>query len=125
MARTERLRCTSSTGESVAILEVPWPTTSVSGTPVGNFSMGVETDPLTGGSRLLEWTGGSAIITNRTGASRNISNYWICVSGRYGVAAGPAGYFKYQAASSYNRLGAAQDTLQFLSSNNVAPRYAV
>jgi hypothetical protein len=87
--------------------------------------MGIENDPLTGGSRLLEWTGGSATITNRSGASKNISNNWICVSGRYGVAAGPAGYFKYQAASSYNRLGAAQDTLQFLSSNNVAARYAI
>jgi hypothetical protein len=113
------------TGESVAIVEVPWPSSAVNPTPVGNFSMGIENDPLIGGSRLLEWTGGSATITNRSGASRNISNNWICVSGRYGVAAGPAGYFKYLAATTYNRLGAAQDTLQFLSSNNVAPRYAV
>jgi hypothetical protein len=113
------------TGDSVAIVEVPWPLSVVSPNPVGNFNMGIENDPLIGGSRLLEWTGGSVTITNRSGASRSISNNWICVSGRYGVAAGPAGYFKYQAASSYNRLGAAQDTLQFLSSNNVAPRYAV
>src|SRR5204863_3154476 len=108
-----------------AIVEVPSPVSAISPTPVGNFNMGIENDPLIGGSRLLEWTSGSTIITNRTGVSRNISNNWICVSGRYGVAAGPAGYFKYQAASSYNRLGAAQDTLLFLSSNNVAPRYAV
>jgi hypothetical protein len=113
------------TGESVAIVEVPWPLTSVSATPVGNFSMGIENDPLSGGTRLLEWTGGSATITNRSGASRTISNNWVCVSGRYGVAAGPAGYFSYQAASGYNRLGAAQDTLQFLSSSNLAPRYAI
>jgi hypothetical protein len=113
------------TGDSVAIVEVPWPVVSVSATPVGNFSMGIENDPLIGGTRLLEWTGGSALITNRTGVSRTITNTWVCVSGRYGVAAGPAGYFNYQAASSYNRLGAAQDTLQFLSSSNVGPRYAV
>src|SRR5205807_10622390 len=70
-------------------------------------------------------TAGSATITNRTGVSRSVTNNLFCVSGRYGVAAGPAGYFNYQAASSYNRLGAAQDTLQFLSTSNVAPRYAV
>lgn len=78
-----------------------------------------------GGSRLLEWTGGSAVVTNRSGVSRNISNNWICVAGRYGLAAGPAGYFNYQAASSYNRAGAAQDTLQYVAQAPLGPRYAV
>ncbi len=41
------------------------------------------------------------------------------------MAAGPAGYFSYQAASSYNRLGAAEDTLQFMPQNSLGARYAV
>jgi hypothetical protein len=92
---------------------------------VGSFNTGIENDPLTGGSRLIEWTAASAAITNRTGASRNITNAWVCVSGRYGLAAGPAGYFNYQAASSYNRLGAAEDTLKFITQNQLGARYAV
>ena len=103
------------TGETVAILEVPWPSYSLSYSPAGSFGIGIENDPLTGGSRLLEWTGGSATVTNRSGVACNITNQWVCVAGRYGLAAGPAGYFNYQAASSYNRAGAAQDTLQFIA----------
>jgi hypothetical protein len=114
-----------STGETVAIVEVPWPATSSGAGSVGSFDVGVENDPLTGGTRILEWTGGLAAITNRSGASRNISNNWVCVSGRYGLAAGPGGHFNYQAASSYNRLGAAQDTLQFLPDSPLTARYAV
>jgi hypothetical protein len=49
----------------------------------------------------------------------------VSVSGRYGLAAGPAGHFKYQTASSYNRLGAAQDTLQFQPQSPLGARYAV
>jgi hypothetical protein len=47
------------------------------------------------------------------------------VAGRYGIAAGPAGYFNYRAASSYNRLGAAEDTLRFFPQSWLGPRYAV
>ena len=112
------------TGESVGIVEVPHPVAGIAGS-AGSFSIGIENDPLTGGSRLVEWTGASAIITNRSGVTRNITNDWVCVAGRYGVAAGPAGYFKYQAAASYNRSGAAQDTLQFMAQDSLGPRYAV
>jgi hypothetical protein len=115
----------NSTGETVGIVEIPYPAAGVGGNSAGTFVVGVENDPLTGGSRLLEWTGGSTTVTNRTGAVRNITNKWVCVSGRYGFAAGPAGYFKYQTASSYNRLGAAQDTLQFQPQNPLGARYAV
>ena len=94
----------NSTGETVAIVEVPWPAAGITGS-AGSFSIGIENDPLTGGSRLVEWTGASAIITNRSGATRNITNDKVCVAGRYGVAAGPAGYFKYQAVTPYNRTG--------------------
>ena len=112
------------TGETVGMVEVPWPVASIAGNS-GSFSVGIENDPLIGGSRLLEWAGGSAAITNRSGASRSITNNWVCVAGRYGLVAGPAGYFNYQAASSYNRPGAAEDTLQFMPQNSLGPRYAV
>ncbi|HSU53036.1 MAG TPA: discoidin domain-containing protein [Candidatus Dormibacteraeota bacterium] len=115
----------NSTGESVGIVEIPFPIIGFNSTAASSFDTGIENDQLTGGSRLLEWTGSSATISNRTGATRNITNAWVCVSGRYGLAAGPNGYFDYQAASSYNRLGAAQDTLAFFPQDPAAGRYAV
>jgi hypothetical protein len=114
-----------STGETVGIVEIPYPVTGFPSNAAASFSTGIENDPLTGGSRLLEWNGGSATVTNRTGAARNITNNWVCVSGRYGIAAGPAGYFSYQTAFSYNRLGAAEDTLKFFPQNSLGARYAV
>ncbi|HXU75359.1 MAG TPA: discoidin domain-containing protein [Methylomirabilota bacterium] len=114
-----------STGETVGIVEVPWPGPAVVPTPAASFSVGIENDPLTGGTRLLEWLGGSANVTNRSSVSRNITNSWICVAGRYGLTAGPVGYFTYQAAGGYNRLGAAEDTLKFFPQNSLSARYAV
>ena len=111
--------------QSVAIVEVPWPTVGVYGSSAGSFCVGIENDPLIGGSRLLEWAGGLTNVFNRSGIARNITNNWVCVAGHYGLAAGPAGYFNYQAASSYNRAGAAQDTLQFIPQAQLGPRYAV
>jgi hypothetical protein len=124
----------NSTGSSVGIVEVPQLTTGFSGTLQGSFCVGVENDPLSGGTRLLQWAGGSATVTNLTGVSINMSNNWVCVAGRYGVAAGPGGYFNYQAASTYTRMnlvgglneaGAAEDTLQFFPPNPTGARYAV
>ncbi|HWH68229.1 MAG TPA: hypothetical protein VNT26_02550, partial [Candidatus Sulfotelmatobacter sp.] len=113
------------TGETIAIVEVPWPFSAVVAASAGSFTIGIENDPLTGGSRRLEWAGGSTTITNRSGALCNITNDWICVASRYGLAAGPTGYFNYQAAAAYNRSGAAEDTLQFIPQESLAPRYAV
>jgi hypothetical protein len=115
----------TSTGETVGIVEVPFPASGFGGNGSASFNTGIENDPLTGGSRLIEWAGGSTTVTNRTGTIRNVTNNWICVSSRYGIAAGPAGYFNYQAASSYNRLGAAQDTLKFFPQDSLGARYAV
>src|SRR5262249_53098454 len=114
-----------STGETVGIVEIPYPVAGFAGGAAASFSTGIENDPLTGGSRLLEWNGASTTVTNRTGAARNITNNWVCVSGRYGIAAGPAGYFNYQTAFSYNRLGAAEDTLKFFPQNSLGARYSV
>ena len=115
----------NNTGDSVGLVEVPWPVSGVASNSAGSFCVGIENDPLTGGSRLLEWVGGSVTITNRSGVSRSITNGWISAASRYGLAAGPAGYFNYHAASSYNRPGAAEDTLQFVTQDPLGPRYAV
>jgi hypothetical protein len=114
-----------STGETIGMVEVPSPVASTVASIAGSFDVGIENDPLTGGTRLIEWAGGSATVTNRSGASVNISNNWVCVAGRYGMAAGPSGSFNYQASTSYNRLGAAEDTLQFMPQSSLGPRYAV
>ncbi|HEX4123027.1 MAG TPA: discoidin domain-containing protein [Verrucomicrobiae bacterium] len=123
----------NSTGASVGIVEVPYPVASLT-TTQGSFCVGIQNDPLSGGTRLLQWTNASQTVTNRTGVSVNMTNDWVCVAGRYGVAAGPAGYFNYQAASGYTRLnevgglnesGVAEDTLQYMPTNPATPRYAV
>ncbi len=114
-----------SAGGVVAMLEVPHPAPNPRLASMGSFSVGIENDPLTGGTRLLEWDGGSVVITNRSGAFQAISNSWVCVAGRYGMAAGPAGFFTYEAPTRYNRSGGAEDTLQFFPSERLGPRYAV
>src|ERR1017187_5978542 len=113
------------TGDSVGIIEVPNPVSGFANSAAASFSTGIENDPLCGGSRLLEWGNNNTTITNRTGASKNVTNNWLCVSGNYGLAFGPAGYLNYTATTTYNRLGAAEDTLAFFPTNSLTPRYAV
>lgn len=121
-----------STGESIAIIEVPRLNPGSTASSGGSFICGIENDPLTGSSRLLEWANNSVSIAAFSGATVNVSNNWICLSGRYGLAAGPAGYFNYTANTTYERVspglsesGEAEDTLMFVESNQLAPRYAV
>ena len=122
-----------STGESIALIEVPKLNNGSTASSGGSFICGIENDPLTGGSRLLEWSNSSATITAMSGTVRNVTNNWICVSGRYGLAAGPAGYFRYAATNNYYRTdsagyseaGEAEDALSFVESSQLAPRYAV
>src|ERR1039458_8946141 len=113
------------TGDSVGIIEVPNPVSGFANSAAASFSTGIENDPLCGGSRLLEWSNNNTTITNRTGASKNVTNNWLCVSGNYGISFGPAGYLNYTATTTYNRLGAAEDTLAFFPTNSLTPRYAV
>jgi hypothetical protein len=123
----------ASTGESIAIIEVPTLGSGSTASSGGSFICGIENDPLTGGSRLLEWSNNSATITAMSGTARNLTNNWICVSGRYGLAAGPGGYFRYAATNNYYRTdtagyteaGEAEDALSFVETNQLAPRYAV
>ena len=115
----------NSVGDAIGVVEASFPATGVTGSAAGCFTNGIENDPLTGGTRLVEWTGGSATFTNRSNVSRNITNGWVCVSGRYGLASGPGGYFRYRTASSYNRAGAAEDYLHVIPQTRLGPRYAV
>jgi hypothetical protein len=122
-----------STGDSIAIIEVPTLNNGATASSGGSFICGIENDPLTGGSRLLEWATNAVTITALSGTARNITNNWICVAGRFGLAAGPAGYFNYGANTSYtrtdtagyNEAGEAEDALSFVESNQLAPRYVV
>jgi hypothetical protein len=115
----------NNTGASVGIVEVPDPLAGVTNSAANSFDTGIENDLLCGGSRLLEWSDDSATITNRSGLVKKVTGNWICVSGHYGLTCGPDGYLNYAAAASYNRSGAAQDTLAFMPANSFAPRYAV
>jgi hypothetical protein len=115
----------NNTGDTVGIIEVPNPANGFANSTSASFSTGIENDPLCGYSRLLEWSNGSITITNRSGTAKNVTNNWVCVSGNYGLASGPAGYFNYAATTTYNRLGAAEDTLAFYPTNSLTPRYAV
>jgi hypothetical protein len=122
------------TGESVAIVEVPWLATGATVSAQPSFTMGIQNDPLAGGTRHLQWPGSAVTLTNFCGLTQNATNNWVCVDNRYGVAAGPGGYFTYQAASNYSRVnipagvaepGAAEDTLSFVPATLVGARYAV
>ncbi len=118
-----------STGESVGIIEVPLPAPGVTGSTAGCFTNGFQNDPLTGSSRLVEWGVGSTNILAGSGTRVNMTNRWVCVAGRYGIAAGPSGYFRYRAASGYDStLHVMQDTLCFHPNPQsywLGPRYAV
>ena len=115
----------NATGDSVGIIEVPSPVNGVANSAANSFSIGIENDPLCGNSRLLEWNNASTGITSRSGTVKNVTNNWLCVSGNYGVSFGPAGYMNYTAVTTYNRLGASEDTLAFVPANSLTPRYAV
>ena len=121
-----------STGESIAIIEVPRLNGGATASSGGSFVCGIENDLLTGGSRLLEWSNDSVPVGALSGVGVSVTNNWICVSGRYGLAAGPAGYFRYNATNTYERVspgltevGEAEDALMFVEENQLAPRYAV
>ncbi len=125
----EYIKCT---GESFALIEVPRLNSGSTASSGDSFICGIENDPLTGGSRLLEWSNSSATMTALSSTTRNVTNNWICVSGRYGLAAGPAGYFHYSATNGYRRVsatvsesGEAEDTLSYVENSQLAPRYAV
>jgi hypothetical protein len=110
---------------AIAIIEVPQAPRNAKETKAGSFSIGIENHTLTGGSREIVWSGGKEKVRERSGTKLNLGSEWACVADRLGVTAGPSGHLRYTAASSYNRRGAAEDTLEFIPDSATAPRYSV
>jgi len=50
---------------------------------------------------------------------------WLCVDGRLGYIAGPQGDIRYQAATGYNRRGAAEDCISFITARRGSTRYVL
>lgn len=109
----------------IGMVEVPHPPDGLKEIKAASFSVGIENHPLTGGARTIEWPGGKESARERSGAKFDLGNGWVCVAGRLGVVAGPSGKLRYITASSYNRRGAAEDTLEFIPDSAFAPRYSV
>ena len=102
-----------STPEAVVFLEIP---TDNSKLPTeGWFLSAIENDPLSGGKRTLLWKDNSTVIKERSGTSKQfLSIGWLNIDNCIGYIAVPEGNFNYQAASNYNRNGAAEDAILFL-----------
>jgi hypothetical protein len=101
-----------STPDAVVFLETP---TDRSKLPAeGWFLTAIENDSLSGGKRTVLWNENSAVINERSGTSTQpISTGWLNIDNWIGFIAVPKGNFIYQAASNYNRNGAAEDAILF------------
>jgi hypothetical protein len=74
----------------------------------------IENDPLTGGKRTIFWEDHSQTIEGRLGkATTLIESGWVNVDNFMGFVALPEGKLIYQAASGYNRMGAAEDYIYY------------
>lgn len=111
------------TGDSLALLELPGG--DVPSQPPAVFPVGIENHPLTGPGRQVEWPGGTREVAQRSGTRFEVTEPVVCVAARLGMVAGPAGRFVYTAPKSYNRDGAAQDTLAYQPKTSTAPRYTI
>jgi hypothetical protein len=109
----------------IALVEVPQPARGVKETNAASFSIGLENHKLTGGTRRVASASGATDITERSGKTLILDGGWACVSEKLGFIAGPAGKIRYQAASNYNRRGAAEDTMEFVPEKPFAPRFAI
>jgi hypothetical protein len=127
LARTRVL--VESHGRATAVIEVPYHAVLAPATERGSevFPLGIENHELTGGRRLLSWSGGRREVQAMSGGTLEPLGHWVCVDNRLGVVVGPAdtGELEYRVAPGYNRSGAAEDTLVFVSSDPMAPRFAV
>jgi len=112
-------------GDAVAIIEVPTPLLEVAGAKPSAFPVGIENDPLTGGTREVEWSQGRRSVKAMSGEAVDLGGSWACISGRLGYIAGPGGRITYAAPGGYNRSGAAEDCLEFVPQSSAAPRYAL
>lgn len=89
----------------------------------------IENHPFTGGQRNLIWDGGDTPIKERSGdhittpVGRPVS--WLNIDNWYGLIAVSDGDLNYQAASNYNRNGAAEDAIAFQPVDATKPRAAI
>lgn len=115
--------CVESTGDAVAFVEIPWDSSNL---PHGWLLSAIENDPLTGGKRKIIDPQDSTIIRGRSGAKAGpVGAHWMNVDNRMGFIALPEGTLTYQAASRYNRNGAAEDFLTFRPARLHQPRAVI
>jgi hypothetical protein len=110
------------TGDSLALLEIPGG--EVPDTLPLVFPVGVENHPLTGKSRLIRSSAGDLHVPERSGERHELP-LAVSASDRFGMIAGPEGKLVYQAASRYNRSGAAEDTLALQPGDARQARFAI
>jgi hypothetical protein len=113
-----------STPEAVVFIEIPSDTLNHSQDEW--MLTAIENHPLTGGKRTVIWKSDSAVIKNRSGAViPSISTGWINIDNTIGLVALTKGGFIYRAASDYNRVGAAEDSITFRPEKKDKPRAVI
>ncbi|HJN17345.1 MAG TPA: discoidin domain-containing protein [Armatimonadota bacterium] len=114
-----------STGDALAVIQVPLPAVTMSGGSPAAFPLGIENHALTGGSRTVTSAGGDQTLAAMSGTRADDLGSWACVSERLGYVVGPDAQVGYHAATGYNRRGAAEDSLHAMPADPIAPRYAI
>ncbi|MCC7495051.1 MAG: hypothetical protein IT204_22070 [Fimbriimonadaceae bacterium] len=120
----ERRVVLATSGGVTALLELPRRVLLQAGRVLA-FPLGIENHALTGSHRQLTSGGGAQRIAERGGQTAERLGRWASVDDRLTVLAGPAGDWTYRAADRYNRGGAAEDCLDWVPADPLAPRYAV
>ena len=111
-------------GDALAAVEVPLaPFLPRSGRDA--FPFGIENHALTGGERRLSWPGGVRRIRALSGDWARTPSGVVSVDDRLGLVAGPGGSFEYHAATTHNRLGAAEDLLRYVPGDGAGCRFLI
>lgn len=113
-----------STPDAVVFLEIPSDSSKLIR---GQWLLSaIENDQLTGGKREVIWKNDSMIIRERSGVETSpVISGWINVNNWMGFVALPGGSLIYQAASGYNRNGAAEDYVYYKPQNINEPRAVI
>lgn len=110
--------------DAVAFVEIPYADSKLPSE--GWLLSAIENDSLTGGRRTVLWDGKSEMIKERSGMSTlPISTNWMNIDNWMGFVTTPKGSLDYQAATKYNRDGAAEDYLYYQPGDQSAPRAVI